>query len=491
MRSRRVQFRTAVVLAAVALAAAVAPRALAKLNHPVATPQLATAAHRSFPVLVSATGTVVPASQVQLDFGTSGRIAEIDVTAGQSVHAGQLIAKLDDSEQRASLSEAQAVLAGAQAVLAGASQPVGTTELLALKHAVLNAQSALVAVRSSVDGVNQQDAARVAADQSQLAADESKQRADGCAGSSSSSASPTPNPSTCAADQTAISDDNRQLQESQARQQQDQQNGQSRVDQATLQLSDAQGNLAAATAPDTTRVAQAQANVDAARAQVSRAQSLVDRATLTAPVAGVIAAVNAQVGEAAGGSSGSVATAPGSTAPLPQASDNNGAPSVPATKAFVVLSTGPGFDVAAPFAEVDAARLGVGQRCTVTVDALPGLSLPCHVIGVASSATVISGVVDYYATVAPDGSDSRLKNGMTADVQVTVDSATDVVAVPSQALYSDNGQMLVDVWYEQHAVATPVKIGRVGTTLTEVLAGLGDGEQVVVGSHTALRTPAP
>lgn len=489
MRRRHVQFRTAVLLAAVALAAAVAPRVLATFSHPVATPPLATAAHRSFPVLVSATGTVVPASQVQLDFATSGRVAEIDVTAGQTVHAGQLIAKLDDSEQRASLSEAQAVLAGAQAVLAGAAQPVGVTELQALKHAVTNAQSALDAVRASVQGVNQQDAARVAADQSRLAADQAKQRSDNCG--ASSGATPTPDPSTCAADQTAINDDNRQLQDDQARQQQDQQNGQSRIDQATLQLSDAQGNLAVATAPDRTRIAQAQANVQAAQAQVGHAQSLVDRATLAAPVGGVIAAVNGQVGATVGAGNGSVSNAPGSTAPLPQSGDSGGAAGVPASKSFAVLSTGEGFDVAAPFAEVDAARLSLGQGCAITVDALPGLSLSCHVIGVAASATVISGVVDYYATVAPDSGDARLKDGMTTDVQVTVAQADDVVAVPSQALYSDNGQMLVDVWFNQRAVATPVKIGRVGTTLTEIVAGLGEGEQVVVGSHTALRTPTP
>lgn len=491
MRRRRVQFRTAVLLAVVALCAAVAPRALAVLGKPAPLPQLATVAQRSFPVVVAASGTVVPASQVPLDFAASGRVAEIDVSPGQHVNAGQVVARLDDSAQRAALAEAQAVLTGATSVLAAATQPVGSAQQQALKRAVSNAQATLDTVRSAVLVLNQQDSDRVTSDQNRLTDARAKQVGDGCgSGQPVTTPGPTPNPTTCQADQAAVDDATRVLQADQLRQLQDAQNDQSRIDQANQQLSDAHANLDAATAPDANRVAQAQASLDAARAQVDHAQATLTQTTLVAPVGGVVSSVNGQVGAITGNNTGSAApVAPGSTAPLPLtgASGTSSAPS----RAFLVLSTGTDFDVAAPFAEVDAARLAAGQSCTVAVDAVPGLALPCKVIGVASSATVISGVVSYYATVVPDSGDPRLKDGMTASVSVTVARADNVVAVPSQAVYSVGGDMLVDVWYEARAVATPVKIGHVGDTLTEITEGLADGQQVVIGSHVALRTPAP
>ncbi|RPI93635.1 MAG: efflux RND transporter periplasmic adaptor subunit [Chloroflexi bacterium] len=53
------------------------------------------------------TGTIVPATEANLSFGTSGQVREITVQIGDQVEAGQLLAGLDDAEVQVRLAEAQ------------------------------------------------------------------------------------------------------------------------------------------------------------------------------------------------------------------------------------------------------------------------------------------------------------------------------------------------------------------------------------------------
>jgi multidrug efflux pump subunit AcrA (membrane-fusion protein) len=65
---------------------------------------------------ITATGTaiLVPVAQAGLTFQSSGQIIEIRVQAGDTVKAGQVLAKLDTAELRLQLTQAEANLALAQ-----------------------------------------------------------------------------------------------------------------------------------------------------------------------------------------------------------------------------------------------------------------------------------------------------------------------------------------------------------------------------------------
>lgn len=56
------------------------------------------------------TGTIVPAAEASLGFGTRGQVSEITVRVGDRVEAGQILAQLDDAEAQVQLAEAQAAL---------------------------------------------------------------------------------------------------------------------------------------------------------------------------------------------------------------------------------------------------------------------------------------------------------------------------------------------------------------------------------------------
>jgi membrane fusion protein, macrolide-specific efflux system len=243
-------------------------------------------------------------------------------------------------------------------------------------------------------------------------------------------------------------------------------------------------------------LAQAQASgssaqVSQALAQIANAQVGLVRATadeantrLHAPEAGTVLQVNGVVGDTvSAGNSG------------PTNPTTNGGSAT--TNGFIVIGDPSKFVFWAPFSQTEDLQLFVGQPATVTVDAIPGLSLPATVLYVSPGATQVGGVPEYYAEMQIQLSqpDPRLRLGQTGSVNVTVASAKNALSVPSVALFTGaNNALQVDVWSGGQAYATTVTIGLVGSTYTEIRSGLQPGEQVVLSptGQTALpASPAP
>lgn len=71
---------------------------------------------------VSGNGSLEAAQQVELDFGTSGEVTEVDVEAGEKVSKGEVLARIDSSSARASLASAEARLSEAEETLKAAAE---------------------------------------------------------------------------------------------------------------------------------------------------------------------------------------------------------------------------------------------------------------------------------------------------------------------------------------------------------------------------------
>ncbi|HKW73497.1 MAG TPA: hypothetical protein VJQ08_11785, partial [Candidatus Dormibacteraeota bacterium] len=108
------------------------------------------------------------------------------------------------------------------------------------------------------------------------------------------------------------------------------------------------------------------------------------------------------------------------------------------------------------------------------------LTISGHVVAVASAATITSGVVNYYATIALNQTNPALKQGMTANATITVSKATNAIAVPNLAITHTAGQAYVYVYASGQQVLTPIATGVVGDQFTEVTGGLNDTEQIVL-----------
>jgi macrolide-specific efflux system membrane fusion protein len=95
-------------------------------------------------------------------------------------------------------------------------------------------------------------------------------------------------------------------------------------------------------------------------------------------------------------------------------------------------------------------------------------------------------VVTYPVVIALTGDTTGVQSGMSANVSVTTASATNVVAVPSTALYGTTGSYTVHELNSAGQVqSVPVQVGLISTSLAEITSGVAVGDTVVVGTSSS------
>jgi HlyD family secretion protein len=202
----------------------------------------------------------------------------------------------------------------------------------------------------------------------------------------------------------------------------------------------------------------------AARAEVKQAADSVavdrvalDRTRLVAPFDGVVAEVNAELGEI--------------VAPSP--------PGIPTPPAVDLIDDSE-LHVTAPIDEVDAPKVRLGMPVRVTVDAFPGRTFAGKVTRIAPYVLDVekqARTVEIDVTFTDPSEAARLLPGYTADTEVIVAAKDDVLRVPTEAVV-EGGRVWV-LRPDGTLELRDVKTGLANWELTEVTAGLRAGERVV------------
>lgn len=164
------------------------------------------------------------------------------------------------------------------------------------------------------------------------------------------------------------------------------------------------------------------------------------------------------------------------------------------------------------FNEVDVARIKVGQKTTLTFDAVPDLTISGEVADVETIGTATQGVVTYVVRIAFDTQDDRIKPAMSVSAAIVTDVKTDVLVVPSGAVKAQNQVKyvaIVDVSESAVALAAgnsgvelskatsqqQVVVGLSNDTTVEIVSGLTENDVVVIriiqaGATTAVASPS-
>ena len=219
------------------------------------------------------------------------------------------------------------------------------------------------------------------------------------------------------------------------------------------------------TGPDTLSLRQAQLTVN-------QAQTALDDCSAIAPFDGVIASVPVNKGDTLSG--GTVVATLITTQEIAKISLN----------------------------EIDAANVKVGQKATVTFDAVPDLTITGTVTNVDLIGTVSQGVVSYNVQITFDVNDARVKPGMSVSAAIITQVKTDVLTVPNGAIKAQGSSNYVEVFKTAPAgseggQAVPssilpdqqtVTIGISNDTMTEILTGLTEGQTIVTKTTTGTAT---
>ena len=117
---------------------------------------------------VSATGNVEATTDLGVSFQQSGKVTAIFVKAGDHVTAGQQLAQIDDTQQRAALASAQASLASAQAQLAALLRGETTEELAQDAAGLASAAQSVTSAQSGLTHAQQSATANLTKYQQQI-----------------------------------------------------------------------------------------------------------------------------------------------------------------------------------------------------------------------------------------------------------------------------------------------------------------------------------
>lgn len=93
--------------------------------------------------------------------------------------------------------------------------------------------------------------------------------------------------------------------------------------------------------------------------------------------------------------------------------------------------------------------------------------------------------VYYYANVLVDNRDQSLRIGMTTQSKVVIAQKNDILTVPTSAIKKQRQHYVVSVLEGDKAVEKEIQIGLQNSQYTEVVAGLTEGEAVIMTTRSA------
>ncbi|MET3963039.1 multidrug efflux pump subunit AcrA (membrane-fusion protein) [Marmoricola sp. OAE513] len=239
---------------------------------------------------------------------------------------------------------------------------------------------------------------------------------------------------------------------------------------AESQVTAAQTQLDEDSGSSSTQVAADEASLASARSQLADAEDAVENATLRAPFSGTVSAVGYEVGDQVGGSGGGAD---------PSGSDTTAAITVISPKKLLIDAN---------VSSSDVTRLKKGLQAEITPtggnETAYGVVTEVGVIATASD----TGAAQFPVTVEVTGETTGLYPGASATVEITVKQATDIIAVPTAAVRTDDaGKAYVYVVKSGKRTKTTVALGEVYGAQTEVTSGIKEGDVIEVISITGRR----
>jgi RND family efflux transporter MFP subunit len=195
----------------------------------------------------------------------------------------------------------------------------------------------------------------------------------------------------------------------------------------------------------------AEQQLKSAQAGLDQANANLKNLDVTAPYTGVITSVPVSVGQNVG-----------------------------AGTALMTLIDPQALDVEATVVEEDFPLVQVGLPAQLYFDALPDADVTGKVIRIIPERVSGSAQANYTIVISLDHPVTHLAAGMTVDGSIVISQKTDVLRLPRAVVHAQpDNSALVEVWAEGQKERRTIHVGLRGDSFTEVVDGLNEGELVV------------
>ncbi len=417
---------------------------------------------RDLAVTVGATGTLSPVRQVRLGFELSAPVREVLVQPGQTVEAGEALARLDTADLEAALINARINLDSQQLTVDALLSPARPVDIAAAQAALTVARAQAGTASLGADP-NQVEIARLQAElarnqlwqlqlQRDLPAAVTRLQQEEL-GKFGIEVPDPPNPADNVPTQLKQADYSVLIADANLAGTVNQPPDTAGLAAANAQIVSAQAQLdRLLNGPSDLDMQIAQTQLEIARLALAQAEANLDKATLVAPFDGVVTAVDLTVGE------------------------------LPPPSGGIEMIDPSGFYVDVAVDETDVVDLQVGQRAALRLDALPEARISGVVSRVASTPTRAGQLVTYSVRITLDPTLEPVRAGMTATATVTVQELRDALVLPNRFIRIDRATQRAFVTVERPGgyEDVEVRLGLRNETDTQIISGLDAGQIVVL-----------
>lgn len=213
-------------------------------------------------------------------------------------------------------------------------------------------------------------------------------------------------------------------------------------------------------------MAQAEESLESAQSKVDSTKESYDNYTITAPISGQVITKSVKEGDTISRNSGSSDT----------------------TLAVIYDLSQLTFEMSVD--ELDVRSVQVGQKVSVTADALEGQTFTGTVTNVSLESVQSNGVTNYPVTVTLDETGDLLP-GMNVDGVILLDQTEDALMIPIDSLMRGNRVYVKDDTVKEAEGSVPagfraveVETGLTNDDYVEIVSGLAEGEEVYVNESS-------
>lgn len=379
-------------------------------------------------VRITANGTVQPIESVNLSPKTAGRLKELRVSQGQRIGANAIVAIMEDEDQRAQYRQAKANVEQAQAQL---EELKAGTRTEVISQAVATVQQRQAQISNAKARLN-------------LALERVKRNQ-------------------FLENEGAIARDalDAVLEEASS--------ARANLDQAHASLREAKQRLRELNnGPRSQEIDRARAAVNEAKGRLEAAQVQLNDTIIRAPFAGIITQKYANVGAF--------------VTPTTSASSTTSATSTS------IVAIASGIEVLAEVPEVNIGQITPNQVVEVVADAYPDQVFKGQVRLIAPEAVVEQNVTSFQVRVRLLTGQQQLRSGMNVDLTFLGDELQNILAVPTVAIITKEGQTGVLIPNEKdEPVFQPVTIGPAIGNQIPIIDGAEAGDRVFIDLPKGLK----
>ncbi len=188
--------------------------------------------------------------------------------------------------------------------------------------------------------------------------------------------------------------------------------------------------------------------------------------TITAPIGGIVSDLSVDAGAVIIG----------------QNTVNSTANSTSYSQKIAAIKTNAAPTVGISLSEIDVPKVKLGNKATITLDAIPGKTFTGKIVGIDTSGVVNSGVTNYPVIIVLDTQAPDIFTNMSVSSNIIIDTKSDILIVPSTAIQVQEDQSFVKILKNGVVQEISVETGITSDTQTEITSGLNEGLEVITGT---------